>query len=187
VSDLFGVNRTAGRRADDTRGGWGEAWKVVRTVLIVVAVLGALWLVYELRTIILLVVFSLLFAYLFAPLVAFIQRRLAFGRSRELPPGLAVAIAYLVIFGVVTLSVAWVAPRLFDQVSQAAKQAPERLESARANGEPFSAPYGRLEQLGLSPAVIQRGVSALTSATDAGMRVLGTASYVWRRICRGSS
>jgi hypothetical protein len=72
VSDLFGVNRTAGRRAADARRGWAETWTVVRTVLIVLGALGALRVVYQLGTIILPVVFSLLFAYLITPLVAFL-------------------------------------------------------------------------------------------------------------------
>jgi predicted PurR-regulated permease PerM len=175
VSDLFGVNRTAGRRAEDARRGWAETWIVVRTVLIVLAVVGALWLVYELSTIILLVVFSFLFAYMIAPLVAFIRRRVTFGRSRPLAPGLAIGIAYLVILGAIALSVGWGVPRLLDQMAQAARQAPGRLESARANAEPFNALYGQLERFGLPPVLIQRGVSVITSAIETGMRALGTA------------
>lgn len=174
--DWFGVNRTAGRRAGDGRQEWAETWTVLRTVLLVLAALGALWLVYRLGTIILLVIFSLLFAYLIAPLVAFIQRRVTFGRARELGPGSAIGIAYLVVFGAIALSVALLAPRLVDQVSNAARQAPQRLESAAASGTPFSALYHRLEQLGLSPAILQRGVSTITSAIDSGARALGTAS-----------
>ena len=85
-------------------------------------------------------------------------------------------IAYLVVFGAIALSVALLAPRLVDQVSNAARQAPQRLESAAASGTPFSALYHGLEQLGLSPAILQRGVSTITSAIDSGVRALGTAS-----------
>jgi len=175
VSDWFGANRTAGRRAGDGRQGWTETWPVLRTVLLVLAALGALWIVYKLGTIILLVIFSLLFAYLIAPLVAFIQRRVTFGRSRELGPGPAIGIAYLVVFGAIALAIALLAPRVVDQVSNAARQAPERLESAKASGAPFSALYGRLEQLGASPAIVERGVSTITSAVDSGAHALGTA------------
>jgi len=147
----------------------------LRTVLIVLAVAGALWLVWEVRTVILLVVFSLLFAYLLAPLVAFIQRRATFGRSRELSRGLAIAIAYLVFFGAVSISVASIAPRVFQQLSQAAKQAPARLESVSANGQPFRTLYGRLERIGVSPALIERAASTVLSGIESGAQRLGTA------------
>jgi predicted PurR-regulated permease PerM len=143
-------------------------------VLIVLAVPGALWLLYELRTVVLLVAFSLLFAYLLAPLVSFIQTHLAFGRVHGgRGRGLAIAITYVVVFGAVALSVAWIAPRVFDQMSQAAKQAPERLESVTANGEPLRSLYGRLERLGSPPALIERGATAITGGIDTGVRAAG--------------
>jgi predicted PurR-regulated permease PerM len=148
---------------------------VARNVLIVVAVLGGLWLIYKLETIVLLLVFSLLFAYLVAPLVEFIQGRLVFGRSRELPPGLAIAIAYSAIVGVIALSATWVTPRIVDQVVQLGKQMPERLESAHLNGEPFATFYGRLERFGAPSTLVERGVSAGIAALDDGLRWVGAA------------
>src|SRR5713226_8208817 len=100
------------RQEGATPTAWAGTWPVLRAVLIVLAVLGALWLVYQLRTLILLIVFSLLFAYLIAPIVAVIQRRVAFGRSRELSTGVAIGIAYVILFGAIAISIAWVAPRL---------------------------------------------------------------------------
>src|SRR5689334_4923640 len=98
VADLFAVNRTRGRRAADVGTGWAGAWAVARTVLIVATVVGALWLVYQLGTLILLVIFSLLFAFLIEPLVVFVQRRVTFGRGRELSPAIAILSTYVVIF-----------------------------------------------------------------------------------------
>ncbi len=147
----------------------------MRTVLVVVGVVGALWLLYALETVLLLLVFSLLFAYLVAPLVDFIQCRLVFGRSRQLPPGIAIAIAYSVIVGVIALAVTWVTPRVVDQVSELGKQVPARLESAHLSGEPFSTFYGRLERFGAPSTLIQRAVSAGTNALDSGLRWVGAA------------
>jgi len=42
---------------------------VLRTVLIVLAVVGGLWVAYQLATLIVVLLFSVLFAYLLAPLV----------------------------------------------------------------------------------------------------------------------
>ena len=171
MADRFAVNRTGGRRAADVETGWA----VARTVLIVAAVVGALWLVYQLGTLILLIIFSLLFAYLIEPLVVFVQRRVTFGRGRELSPAVAILITYLVIFGVIGLVIAWGAPKMFEQVSQVAKRAPERVESARANGEPFRSVYRHVEQLGLSPTLVQHGVSTITSAIESAARGIGAA------------
>jgi predicted PurR-regulated permease PerM len=159
----------------NTRSNWVDAWTVARNVLIVVAVLASLWLIYELRTVLLLLVFSLLFAYLIAPLVEFIQCRLVFGRSRTLPPGLAIAIAYLAIVGVIAMSLTWVTPRFLDQISELAKQMPARLEAAHLNGEPFNTFYSRLERFGAPSTLVQRGVAAATSALDEGLRWVGAA------------
>ena len=175
MADLFPVNRTPGRRAADVETGWASSWVVARNVLIVAAVVGALWLVYQLGTLILLIIFSLLFAYLIEPLVEFVQRRITFGRGRQLSPAVAIFITYLVVFGVVGLVIAWVAPKVFEQVSEVAKRAPERVESARANGEPFRSVYGHVEQLGLSPTLVQHGVSTITSAIVSGARGIGEA------------
>ena len=49
---------------------------VLRATLIVVGVLGALWAIWQLSTLILVLVFAVLFAYVLAPLVAFVRRYL---------------------------------------------------------------------------------------------------------------
>ena len=143
---------------------------VVRLVLVVLAVFGALWLVYALGTLILLLIFSVLFAYLVAPLVAFVQTRLAVGRRRrELPRGIAIGIAYLVIFGAVALLLAWVAPHVVDTV----KQAPQRMQTM--NGQPLSFIYRWLHLPGVSASMIDRAVSTAISAVEAGARQVATA------------
>src|SRR2546423_15595390 len=110
MADLFVIHRTSGRRAADTYSSAPEISIALRIVLVVLAVFGALWLVYALGTLILLLIFSVLFAYLVDPLVAFVQQRFVLGRRRrELPRGPAIGIAYLVIFGAVALVMAWVA------------------------------------------------------------------------------
>src|SRR2546427_9925929 len=72
---------------------------ILRILVILLAALGLLWVLYKLTTVILLVVLSIFFAYLVAPLVDLVQRPFRFGgRERMMPPGLAVGIGYVVLF-----------------------------------------------------------------------------------------
>ena len=147
-----------------------EILKVLRITLIVLAVFGFLWLVYELRTIILLVIFSILFAYLVAPLVAFVRRRVRTRGERELPPAIAIGIVYLILFGGLAVVFASLLPSLTEQVAQFAKEAPQRIQSAEASGRSLSGFYARLKLPGLPPSMVERGLSTATSAIDAGLR-----------------
>jgi predicted PurR-regulated permease PerM len=170
MADPLVVRRSWGRRSADTHSSAPLISTVLQVVLVVVAVLGALWLVYELGTIILLLVFSILFAYLVAPLVAFVERRLVIGRRRrELSRGVAIGIAYLVIVGAIALLFAWLAPYVTDAV----KQAPQRTQTA--NGRPLGDVSGWLRFPGVSASMIDGVVSAATSAIDAGARRIATA------------
>lgn len=166
MSDWFVVNRTSGRRVVDARRDCTEPWTVVRTVLVVCGVLAALAVVYALGTLILLVVFSLLFAYLIAPIVSFIQPHVSSLRSRGLDRGVAIFIAYLLVAGVIGLSAVVFGPSLLEQASQSAREAPERLASATATAEPVRAAYSRLGELGLSPALIEHAASVITGAIE---------------------
>jgi predicted PurR-regulated permease PerM len=168
MADPFLVHRSSGRRAADTPSRAPDISTSVRIVLVVVAVLGVLWIVYQLATLILLLVFSVLFAYLVEPIVTFVQRRLG-RRRRELRRTVAIATAYLIILSALALLLAWLAPRVTDAV----RQAPQRLQAAE--GASVSVVYSRLHVLRLSSSMIERAVSTATSALEAGARQLATA------------
>src|SRR2546427_11925037 len=75
---------------------WLQTRAVLRIILLVLALAAMLWVVYRLTTVILLVVLSVFFAYLVAPLVHLVQRPIRFGsRERIMPRGLAIATIYL--------------------------------------------------------------------------------------------
>jgi predicted PurR-regulated permease PerM len=136
-----------------------DTWTALRVSLVVLGVVAALWLAYQLGTLIILFVFSVLFAYLVAPLVAFVQRRLTVGGGRRpLPRGAAIGLAYLAMFGVVALLVAWAVPR----VAAAVKAASAGLPGV-ANGQSLALVYDWLGRLGVSPSMIERAVSAANS------------------------
>ena len=103
---------------------------VFRIAVIVVAVLlGAIaiwWVISRLTGIILLLVLSIFFAYLVAPLVEFLRRPRTLGsRTVAMPRALAILIAYLSIAVVVVVAVYAVLPSLTNQYPEFANQAKE--------------------------------------------------------------
>jgi predicted PurR-regulated permease PerM len=103
---------------------------VFRIAVIVVAVLiGAAalwWVISRLTGIILLLVLSIFFAYLVAPLVEFLRRPRTLGsRTIAIPRGLAIMLAYLTIAVVVVVAVYAILPSLTNQYPEFANQAKE--------------------------------------------------------------
>src|SRR6476659_10773720 len=75
---------------------------VLRLVLLLLAVAAGLWLLFALRGVILLLLLSMLFAYLIAPLVEFLCRPVTWGpRPWTTPRPLAIAVVFLTFFGTV--------------------------------------------------------------------------------------
>lgn len=158
--------RTLGRRAADTEPNPADVSAVLRTAFVVVAVVGGLWVAYELTTLIVLLLFSILFAYLLAPLVEFVQRGVARRPRRgELSRGVAIAIAYLLIFGGVALVLVWITPH----VTEAARQLPQRLQSAHLEEHPFRLVVRWLRFVGISGALVDRAVSTASTGVEAGI------------------
>src|SRR5260221_6280587 len=72
---------------------------VLRIILILLAVAAFLWIVYKLTTVLLLIVLSIFFAYLVAPLVDMLQRPIRIGgRERLMARGLASGIVNVGLF-----------------------------------------------------------------------------------------
>lgn len=94
-----------------------RAARVLWTVLLFGLALGLVWL---LRTVLLLLAFALLFAYLVAPAVAVVERWRPFRHRRTL----SLIAVYLVIFGGLAGIGAVVGPRLKDDTAQLAQKIP---------------------------------------------------------------
>jgi predicted PurR-regulated permease PerM len=92
----------------------------------VIAAALLLWLLYALRKIILLLIFTVLFCYMIAPLVDLLSgpRRLWFVTWRA-PRALAIFGVYTLIFYCGFMAVDWLAPLLSDQISSFIGNAPE--------------------------------------------------------------
>src|SRR5713101_565696 len=97
---------------------------VLRILVILLAALALLWVLYKLTAVLLLVVLSIFFAYLVAPLVDLVQRPIRIGaRERLMPRGLAIAIVYVVLFCGIGLAIYFLAPQLGAQFPEFKRQA----------------------------------------------------------------
>lgn len=103
---------------------WVQTRVVLRIVAILLAVAVFLWIVYKLTTVLLLVVLSVFFAYLVAPLVDLVQRPISIGgKERSIPRGLAIGIVYVVLFSGIGLAIYFLAPQLGAQFPEFKQQA----------------------------------------------------------------
>jgi predicted PurR-regulated permease PerM len=99
---------------------------------LILAVAAGLWLLYALQGVILLLVLSMLFAYLIAPLVEFLCRPVTWGRRpRVIPRPLAIAMVYLALFASVGFASYVLLPLLGAQVTEFGRQVPSYMAYAR--------------------------------------------------------
>ncbi|HEX7332220.1 MAG TPA: AI-2E family transporter [Pyrinomonadaceae bacterium] len=97
---------------------------VLRIIIVLLAVLVVLWGISKLTGIILLLVLSIFFAYLVAPLVEFIrQPRTIGGKTIAIPKVGAIVLAYLLILVTVVLAIFVIVPSLGTQFPEFAIQA----------------------------------------------------------------
>jgi predicted PurR-regulated permease PerM len=116
------VARTAAKAAMEAS--WPHTRSVLRVILIVLSVLVTLWMIAKLTGVILLLILSIFFAYLVAPLVEFISRPLHIsGRRLAIPRALAIAISYLIIVAAIVVGIFVLVPRLGSQFPEFAEQA----------------------------------------------------------------
>ena len=103
---------------------WVQTRVILRIVAILLAVAAFLWIVYKLTTVLLLVVLSVFFAYLVAPLVDLVERPINLGgKERSIPRGLAIGIVYVVLFTGIGLAIYFLAPQLGAQFPEFKQQA----------------------------------------------------------------
>lgn len=115
---------------------WLQTRAVLRVLLLLLTVAGLLWVVYRLTTVILLIVLSVFFAYLVAPLVDLVQQPLRLGgRERVIPRGLAIAIVYVFLFIGVGLIIYLLIPTLSSQFPEFKQQALAYYQKIRGSTE----------------------------------------------------
>jgi predicted PurR-regulated permease PerM len=116
---------------------WPQTRAILRLIFIITAVAAVMWALYMLQGVLVLLVLSIFFAYLVAPLVEFFRRPFKLrGRDRLMPRIAAIAVVYVVLFGALGLTVFLLLPQIGDQFTELGKQAPgyyrginERIQS----------------------------------------------------------
>ena len=120
------IVRTATKAAVEAS--WPPTRAVLRIVIIALLTYylfeSTRWIIVKLTGVILLLVLSIFFAYLVAPLVEFLDRpiRIA-GRKFAIPRSLAIVLSYLIIVAIIVFGIYLLAPRLASQFPEFAAQA----------------------------------------------------------------
>lgn len=113
---------TAARTAAEVAG--PSTRVVLRVIFILLAVTVVLWVLVKLTGVILLLVLSIFFAYLVAPLVEFIRKPRTVGaRKIEIPRAVSILLSYILILGAIVVGVYVILPSLGNQFPQFATQA----------------------------------------------------------------
>jgi predicted PurR-regulated permease PerM len=105
---------------------------IVRVIFLLVGLLIASWMLYQLRTLLLLLILSIFFCYLVAPIVHLVEQPVyIFNREIRLRRSVAIAFVYLMIGAVLFLGFRMMWGPLSDQVSELAKNMPRYIDSAK--------------------------------------------------------
>lgn len=104
---------------------------IVRVFLTIAGVIVGVWLLYQLSTVLLLLIISIFFCYLIAPLVRLAEQPVYFGRRElKLPRGLAILIVYIVIGLVFMLAAQLLSPLISEQMGLVKEDWPKYQKSA---------------------------------------------------------
>jgi predicted PurR-regulated permease PerM len=118
------------------------------------AVLGV-WVLYRLRSVLLLLVLAVFFAYLVAPLVHVLRRPIsARGRRFALPLPLAIGVIYAAIFGCLALAVILILPVMNREIAELATETPGYLARAQDQWHVWQAGY----QIRVLPGEVREAV-----------------------------
>lgn len=105
---------------------------IVRTFIIIVGIIFAGWILYELRTVLLLLTFSIFLCYLIAPLVRLLEQPIyVAAREIKVPRGAAIILVYLIIGMLLFLSVQLLSPLITEEVDKLKAEWPDYQNSAR--------------------------------------------------------
>jgi len=103
---------------------WRQTTAILRVLAILLGVAAALGLAFALRKVLLLLIVTIFFSYLIAPLVDLLQRPQRADHRPWLPRAAAVGLTYAVLFGTLGVVLAFAIPGLGHQMGQLGSQAP---------------------------------------------------------------
>jgi predicted PurR-regulated permease PerM len=137
----------------------------LQILLLFLGVAAALWILYRLRGILLLLVLAVFFAYLVAPFVGLCRRPLIMrGRKFVLPLPAAIGVVYVFLFGSLAAAFVLLLPVLNDQIGELATEAPGYLARVQDRWRSWQTGY---QSRALPPAVreaIDRAIQQMTTA-----------------------
>lgn len=143
-------------------------WTAVLVVLLV-------WLVYLVRATLFIFILALLFAYLLAPLVNLLDRFLPGRRTRTS----ALALAYMLLVGVVILAGSQIGTRAVEEANNLAKKFPELLQRWETTGGPTGGGTLQEQILGkLRVGITERSNELIAALPQVGLRAITVASNV---------
>ncbi|MGI8495857.1 MAG: AI-2E family transporter [Pyrinomonadaceae bacterium] len=117
---------------------------VVLTLLILSLTNFALGILSALTHLFFLIILSIFFAYLMEPLIKMIRSSFEnANRERYMPRPLAIAIAYIAVFSVIGVAVAWLAPLVAEQGRQFSTKLPDYVTSIQTRINEFNDHYIR--------------------------------------------
>ena len=134
---------------------WPQTRAVLRLILIVLGVLALIWALYKLEGVILLLVLSIFFAYLIAPLVELVHRpvKVRKGKRQHLVPRtLAIGVVYFALFGGLGFSIYLLLPQVGEQITGLGQQAPAYSKSIAERVQNMERLYDRLPRDAREPA-----------------------------------
>lgn len=103
---------------------------IVRVVFLLAGLIIACWLLYEIRTLLLLLVLSIFFCYLMAPIVHFLEQPVyLFNHEFRLRRSMAIALVYLLIGAGLFVGLRMIWAPLWDQINELAKNMPTYVKS----------------------------------------------------------
>jgi len=124
---------------------WPQTRAVLRLIFIVLAVAAGIWTIYLLEGVLLLVVLSIFFAYLIAPLVEFFRRPFMLrGRERLMPRVAAIAIVYVLIFGSLGVALYVLLPQVGEQFTELGRRSPAYYQGLSERAQSLERLYQRL-------------------------------------------
>jgi predicted PurR-regulated permease PerM len=107
---------------------------IVRVIFLLIGLIVASWLLYEVRTLLLLLILSIFFCYLVAPIVRLFEQPVyLFNRELKLPRSIAIALVYVVIGAVLFAAAQLIWPPLSQQISELARNLPGYTKSAETS------------------------------------------------------
>lgn len=152
---------------------WPPVRVILRVILVILIVTGVLAVLLKLTSTILLVVLSIFFAYLVAPLVEVLRRPIYVkGRRFIIPRVGAIALAYLLILVGILGVIYFIVPQLVNQF-------PQFSEQAQNYGKAFSAKTQQFNQYLTQHRMPARIVEAINNAVPGMVEKVGeTATFV---------